>query len=316
MDEELFSLLYNSADKLKRGACVSILADRDSGVLVLSCIVPGKDSSGTIYYKKYPLSELSGLSVPPELFAWETGSLPPLPAPSAGLLRAPSVPYEAEDWDGWSERDVLVGSLRSRQQLAACRRNDFYYIPAERLPCDRENVRYVALLRSRRVFEEDAGIYRYGKVRSSELVKRRTIKEVPLRRVSDGNRVYCRFEIERWLPLETPILPGEFGFVCTLTNLFLLNNAVTVPELLIQSPIDHAFFTALRDCMEKRGTGQDAGFSCSGHTVVISGGQVKLYEGKILSGVYPAAEFANAPYTLFCKLRGDMYKNGTVPDYD
>ena len=33
----------------------------------------------------------------------------------------------------WAVRDVLVGTMRSLQQLDICRKDCFYYIPAERL---------------------------------------------------------------------------------------------------------------------------------------------------------------------------------------
>lgn len=33
----------------------------------------------------------------------------------------------------WAVRDVLVGTMRSPQQLDICRKDCFYYIPAERL---------------------------------------------------------------------------------------------------------------------------------------------------------------------------------------
>ena len=32
----------------------------------------------------------------------------------------------------WAVRDVLVGTMRSLQQLGICRKDCFYYIPAER----------------------------------------------------------------------------------------------------------------------------------------------------------------------------------------
>ena len=45
----------------------------------------------------------------------------------------------------WAVRDVLVGTMRSLQQLDICRKDCFYYIPAERLQDSDFPVRYVAL---------------------------------------------------------------------------------------------------------------------------------------------------------------------------
>ena len=44
----------------------------------------------------------------------------------------------------WAVRDVLVGTMRSLQQLDICRKHCFYYIPAERLQDSDFPVRYVA----------------------------------------------------------------------------------------------------------------------------------------------------------------------------
>ena len=52
----------------------------------------------------------------------------------------------------WAVRDVLVGTMRSLQQLDICRKDCFYYIPAERLQDSDFPVRYVALYQSQYVF--------------------------------------------------------------------------------------------------------------------------------------------------------------------
>ena len=57
----------------------------------------------------------------------------------------------------WAVRDVLVGTMRSPQQLDICRKDCFYYIPAERLQDSDFPVRYVALYQSQYVFGAQAG---------------------------------------------------------------------------------------------------------------------------------------------------------------
>ena len=64
----------------------------------------------------------------------------------------------------WAVRDVLVGTMRSPQQLDICRKDCFYYIPAERLQDSDFPVRYVALYQSQYVFGAQAGIRYYGEV--------------------------------------------------------------------------------------------------------------------------------------------------------
>ena len=56
----------------------------------------------------------------------------------------------------WAVRDVLVGTMRSPQQLNICRKDCFYYIPAERLQDSDFPIRYVALYQSQYVFGAQA----------------------------------------------------------------------------------------------------------------------------------------------------------------
>ena len=62
----------------------------------------------------------------------------------------------------WAVRDVLVGTMRSLQQLDICRKDCFYYIPAERLQDSDFPIRYVALYQSQYVFGAQAGVRYYG----------------------------------------------------------------------------------------------------------------------------------------------------------
>lgn len=64
----------------------------------------------------------------------------------------------------WAVRDVLVGTVRSPQQLDICRRHRFYYIPAEQLGDEAFSVRIVALYQSQYVFGPQAGVQYYGEV--------------------------------------------------------------------------------------------------------------------------------------------------------
>ena len=78
----------------------------------------------------------------------------------------------------WAVRDVLVGTMRSLQQLDICRKDCFYYIPAERLQDSDFPVRYVALYQSQYVFGPQAGVRYYGEVTKCSAVRRSAITEV------------------------------------------------------------------------------------------------------------------------------------------
>ena len=80
----------------------------------------------------------------------------------------------------WAVRDVLVGTMRSLQQLDICRKDCFYYIPAERLQDSDFPVRYVALYQSQYVFGPQAGVRYYGEVTKCSAVRRSAITELSL----------------------------------------------------------------------------------------------------------------------------------------
>ena len=82
----------------------------------------------------------------------------------------------------WAVRDVLVGTMRSPQQLDICRKHCFYYIPAERLQDSSFPIRYVALYQSQYVFGAQAGVRYYGEVTKCSAVRRSAITEVSPRR--------------------------------------------------------------------------------------------------------------------------------------
>lgn len=132
----------------------------------------------------------------------------------------------------FSNRDVLVGIVKNKEQYLINTANNFYHIPAHRVYLLDMPIRYVALFRSVRTFgAENSGIYVYGRVKSIRVVERREISEIP----KDSSEKYYRFEIEKWIPLKEPIKAGEISRVHMFTSLPLLLGAKSVPELYMLS---------------------------------------------------------------------------------
>lgn len=142
-------------------------------------------------------------------------------------------------------RDVLVGTMRSPQQLDICRKHCFYYIPAERLQDSDFPIRYVALYQSQYVFGAQAGVRYYGEVTKCSAVRRSAITEVSPRRGTEGN-FYYRFDIREWKQLNRPIEAKETGFVRDFTNLFLLEHSVQTPELWLRTEEEYRLCSALK----------------------------------------------------------------------
>lgn len=71
----------------------------------------------------------------------------------------------------WSCRDVLVGTLRSKEQLEVCLDHNFYYAPAERVE-KHLPIRYIAIYQTINFFGKDAGIVHYGAVGNYRIASR------------------------------------------------------------------------------------------------------------------------------------------------
>ena len=130
----------------------------------------------------------------------------------------------------WRNRDVLVGSLGTAQQLGDNLEGNYYYVPACHIDSLDLPVRYVAIYQSRTLFGEQAGIRYYGEVLGTEQVQRSQIRFPVIR--DNGEEHYYRFHVKRWeiLPRPIKILDAwvrEPRFTC----FFLLNRAVYSYEL-------------------------------------------------------------------------------------
>lgn len=205
----------------------------------------------------------------------------------------------------WHRRDVLIGTLRSRTQLKACIEGRFYYIPAPLIQEGDLPIHYVALFQTPRVFSGDAGIHCYGEVLRSALVKRKNIREVPQTHGTPED-LYYRYQIREWLPLKKPILPKESGFVRAFTNLFLLENAQVVPELLLRSEEEYRFYTELKrrtGLALERSESAPGGFELGSTKVLFDDGKIQVFRDGKNVGSCSIAEFSRHPNATFRQLQ-------------
>lgn len=133
----------------------------------------------------------------------------------------------------WSVRDVLVGAVRSPQQLRFNIENTCYYVPARHLPQDRLAVGFIAL------HEEDLGeepaIRRFGQVADIQKVKRGSIP-VPMRPGADPQEEYWYFTLNGWKELPRPIrIRDTFRGKPRFTSRFLLEHCTCSYQLFVIS---------------------------------------------------------------------------------
>lgn len=196
----------------------------------------------------------------------------------------------------WGDREVLVGSLRTKEQLnvnLGCR---FYHMPADAVP-DADHIRYVAIYQSRRFFGPMAGVEWYGRVKKYTLLPRNRIREIP----REKDTLYCRFDVEKWIPLEKPILPKERGFVHLRTTLFQLHNSREIPELTLESPEQFRLYGRLRSLTEKDWWKPGNSFRWGACRVRLRRGEVIVSRGGQRVSAFSAAEYRLRPGENFLR---------------
>lgn len=295
----------------------------ERGIIGAYLLFPGRDSEE---YRRHPFYR--------SIETVDIGALPFLPSeteavsrlleklitvsPEAALHRTALPPGIRDRLDrvDWSRRDVLIGTFRSIAQFDICKSRRFYYVPCSRLSEEDLPVRWIAMFQTPAVFSpSEAGISFFGEVLRTALVKRKSIKEVPLRTDSDPEELYYRFQIREWLPLKKRILPKGAGFVSALTNPFLLRNAEFVPELLLRSAEAYRFYSELKRLCAEASSSENRtvpGFSFRDCRVFLQDGQLLVVRNNRVAEHCSAADFNRNPVAAFRMLSRGMNLEKTL----
>ena len=205
----------------------------------------------------------------------------------------------------WNKRDVLLGTFRDVQQFKVCYDKKMYYIPAKEVDENDLPIHYVALYQTTNKFGKEAGVRYYGEVLRTALVRRESIKEVPVRR-NNGQELYYRFFIREWRELPKPILPREVGFTKNYTNLFLLEHSEYIPELLFRSEEEYRFYSELKrnvNSAEINDSGANIGFEHEDTKFVFASGNILAIRGEKIVEQVPVSSFSRKPAATFRKLQ-------------
>lgn len=143
----------------------------------------------------------------------------------------------------FSNREVLVGALKGKEQLEVNLKYNFYHIPKDKINLVKNNIKYIALYQSKTKFVDDAGILWYGKIKNIDIVKRSEIHELP----KADDTLYYKFEIEEWYKLENKIEILNHSIRNFIyTTMYLINNASSVTELFIKAKEEFRLFMELK----------------------------------------------------------------------
>lgn len=204
----------------------------------------------------------------------------------------------------WNTRDVMVGVLKNADQYHTNKEHGFYHMPAALLTHAPEDVRFLALYRSKKQFSDrEAGIVEYGEVGGYRELPRGEITEIPARH--NPAELYYRFYITEWKALKHPIrarglAPGMNMF----TTLFLLQNCRFFPELYISSEEHWRLYSLLRGAAVRthRNGGSELLPSTKGHTVMVAGPAVGVYTAGGDYRQYDLRNFFREPYSFLTEL--------------
>ncbi len=181
----------------------------------------------------------------------------------------------------WNRREVLVGTVRSREQLDICLAGRFYYVPARLVQKDRLPILRIALYQPKNIFGANgSGVLYHGDVLSTERVKRSEIVEIP----RDSDEPYYRFDVREWKKLDRRIETREIGIrQIAYTNDFLLKHSLQVPELFLQTEEEYRFLTELKRVVSDVSliNEQEAtGFAFGAYRVIFESGSILLTDGR------------------------------------
>ena len=186
----------------------------------------------------------------------------------------------------FSERNVLIGTLKNKEQYHINIDNKFYHMPKKSVNLVKNNIKYIALYKSNKIFGEDAGITCYGKVKEINVVQRKEIAEIP----KASEELYCRFEIEEWIELPHKIISNGFPLRRPIyTTFYLLNNAHTLEELCIKNKEEFRLWMELKrfakeDMKAKvdKGNGNIEAFDINGINIIVTNTAVKSIKENIV----------------------------------
>ena len=129
----------------------------------------------------------------------------------------------------WSIKDVMVGTVRTEEQLKFNIEKNGYYVPAKFISNDMLPIRYIAL--HEQDIGSENGIRKYGEVLTAQKIRRGKIP-VTMRKSTDPNEQYYYFTVRKWESLPQIIeIQDTWKGAPKFTNKFLLDNCTKSYQL-------------------------------------------------------------------------------------
>lgn len=139
-------------------------------------------------------------------------------------------------------RNLLVVTVKSKEQLEINLKNNFYYMPVSQFLhpiCDCE---YLAVYQSATIFGEASGILYFGEIEDVRMVRRNEILEIP----KDSDEKYLRFSV-KWKTRDHKIKADCAVRAFAETSYEIFKNAENVSELYFRGYEEYKTFIFLKD---------------------------------------------------------------------
>jgi hypothetical protein len=208
----------------------------------------------------------------------------------------------------WSARDVMVGTVRTAEQLRYNIDERCYYVPAKYVSEDKLPIRYIALYE--KGLGNESGIKRFGEVLTAQKLKRAEIP-VTMRHSADPEETYYYFTIRKWEQLpQIIVLKDTSKGRPRFTNKFLLDHCNKSYQLFaISSEEEYRLMTEINKAFDNlSATASDVNTAVyrinDAHSVIVADGHFIITNdnGDILDQISVSA-FTKRPRAGFGRIK-------------
>ena len=208
----------------------------------------------------------------------------------------------------WTVRDVMVGTVRTSEQLQFNIDKNGYYVPAKYITEDQLPIRYIAL--HEEGLGNESGIRRFGEVLTAQKIKRGRIP-VTMRPGANPEEIYYYFTIRKWTDLPKMIeIKDSFRGKPQFTNKFLLDHCTKSYQLFaISSEEEYRLMVEINKAFDNlAATSSDESTAVyrvnDTHSVIVADGCFTITNdnGDILDKI-TVSSFAKSPRAGFRKIK-------------
>ena len=208
----------------------------------------------------------------------------------------------------WSVKDVMVGTVRTAEQLRFNIDKNGYYVPAKYITDDQLPIRYIAL--HEQDLGDESGIRRFGEVLTAQKIKRGRIP-VTMRPGANPEELYYYFTVRKWNDLPQLIeIKDSFKGKPQFTNKFLLDHCTKSYQLFaISSEEEYRLMVEINKAFDNlSAVSSDESTAVyrvnDTHSVVLADGCFTITNdnGDILDKI-TVSSFAKSPRTGFRKIK-------------